>query len=99
MYFKIPRTGFYKEIGPHRTGEILDLPNGQVHYLGIVDLKGAKLFPEKEPVHMPFVGWKREQMDSWSWLSPGTVIIGCLVEEGVFAVIDRGKPILRRLRT
>lgn len=98
MYFKIPRTGFYKEIGPYRTGEILDLPSGQAHYLGIVDLKGAKLFPDKEPVQMPFVGWKLEKTDPWSWLNQDTVIIGCLVEEGVFAVIDRRKPILRRVR-
>lgn len=98
MYFKIPRTGFYKEVGPHRTGEILDLQCGQAHYLGIVDLKGARLFPKKESVQLPFVGWRLEKTDPWSWLNPETVIIGCLVEEGVFAVIDRGKPILRRAR-
>lgn len=97
MYFKVPRTGFFKEIGPHRDGDMIDLLGGEPqHWLGSIDVKGARLLSAKRAVALPFAGWRLRELDPWIWLEENTVIMGCETEDGVFAVLDHQKPIIRK---
>ncbi|WP_256713636.1 hypothetical protein [Marinobacter sp. C18] len=43
-------------------------------------------------------GWRRSELDAWQWISKESeAFVGFLVPEGVFAVVERGKPLLKRL--
>lgn len=98
MYFKIQRTGFYKEIGPHRDGEMLELDGEFLPWLGIIDRAGARSIPGCKPVALDFAGWKLRETDGWVWLREDVVIVGCRIQEGVMAVIEYRKPMLRKRR-
>lgn len=105
MYLRYKQNMVYKDLGPLRDGTVLEVePDLIVKWLGFIerdiarswtDLVGAKevSLTRYAKVH----GWKGKELDAWKWIGEGESFVGFLVEHGVFAVVDRGQPLLKRL--
>ncbi|ARM86334.1 hypothetical protein [Marinobacter salarius] len=100
MYFKRRFNCFFQQVSPHRSGVILEVkPELFAEYLGTIDRSVARLIPGAREISLgyaEFAGWRLSELDRWQWISDGQAFVGCLINQGVFAVIDRQKPLIKK---
>lgn len=97
VYFKQRYNCYFRQIGPHRNGIQLELQQDQfAEWLGTIDRSVAKIMPGAKEVPLDFSGWRLGELDKWQWISENVSFVGCLIEGGVFAVVDYEKPLLKR---
>jgi hypothetical protein len=98
MYFKQRYNCYFREIPPLRNGLIICVGDDEwVPWLGCIDRSVARLLPGARQIPLDFDGWRVRELDAWIWLMPGTRIVGCVIDLGVFAVTEFQKPLLKRV--
>ena len=61
-------------------------------WLGFVEREYARIRPNAMPVNLDIASYSYENMpQNWTDVPEGYAVWGCLVSEGVFAVLDGGK--------
>ena len=105
MYLQYRLNCIYRPLGPLRDGTTLEVaPDKIVPWLGFIERDIARLWGQKlsaSEIALTYAGvegWRRGELDAWQWINKESVaFVGFLVPEGVFAVVERGKPLLKRL--
>lgn len=98
MYFKQRYNCFFRELLGHRDGVVLEIaPDEFSTWLGCIDRSVARTLPGAREIALDFSGWRLLQLDAWQWLDDDKAIVGCVIKEGVFAVLDYQRPLLKKL--
>jgi len=95
----------YRPLGPLRDGTTLEIERDLiVPWLGFIERDIARSWGplvDAREVSLEYAGvegWRRGELDAWQWINKASeTFVGFLVSEGVFAVVERGKPLLKRL--
>jgi len=96
VYFKQRYNCYFREIGPHRDGIVLELQEDVfADYLGTIDRLVARILPGAKEVALDFSGWRLRELDRWEWIADDCAFVGCLIEQGVFVVLDYQRPLLK----
>jgi hypothetical protein len=96
MYFKQRYNCYFRELGPHPDGVILEIaPDQFAKYQGCIDRSVARILPGAREIALDFAGWRLRELDAWQWLSDDRALVGCLIEQGVFAVLDHQRPLVK----
>ena len=74
---------------------ILDDRNTSLPWLGCIDRYAARRIQGAQQVALGIIGWKSNEMDSWTWVNDDCVVIGCEIEEGVLCVTTGSTPLLK----
>jgi len=102
MNFKRRFNCYYQPLYPHREGVVLEVaPDVFKEYLGTIDRVVARSLPGAKEISLAyagFAGWQLNDLDKWEYISDDKVFVGCLIELGVFAVIDKKRPLLKSAR-
>jgi len=105
VYLRYRMNMAYRDLGPLRDGTVLEIaPDKIVHWLGYIERDLAREWASPLGAqevsltsYAKVEGWKASELDGWQWLGPGQTFVGFLVRQGVFAVVERGKPLVKRL--
>ncbi|KXS55291.1 MAG: hypothetical protein AWU57_277 [Marinobacter sp. T13-3] len=68
-----------------------------VAWLGAIDRRVARHLNTRQVI-LEIEGWRFNELDRTIWLGVGQYVVGGLVEDGVFAVTDRRRPLLKSTR-
>ena len=105
MFFRYRFNTIYRDLPPMRNGTTLELePDLIVPWLGVLERDVARswasLVNAREiPLSYAGVeGWRASELDAWQWLANSECFVGFLVDQGVFAIIERGRPVVKRKR-
>lgn len=97
MYLRYRMNCIYRPLGPLRDGTTLEIERDLiVPWLGFIERDIARSWGPLVDARVE--GWRRGELDAWQWINKASeTFVGFLVSEGVFAVVERGKPLLKRL--
>ena len=87
-----------------RDGTFLEVePDNFAEWLGFIERDvarswGSVLNAREVPLstYAKLEAWRSGELASWNWIDKSKTFVGFLVAEGVFAVVERGKPLLKR---
>jgi hypothetical protein len=98
MYFKQYHNCYFRELGPHPDGGVMiEIAPGQfAKYQGCIDRSIARILPGAQQIALDFAGWRLRELDAWQWLSEDQALVGCLIEQGVLAVLDHQRPLIKK---
>lgn len=105
MFLRYRLNMAYRDLGPLRDGTVLEVaPDQIVHWLGFLERDLARAWMARLDAREVSLtscarveAWKAGELDAWQWLDASQSFVGFLVEQGVFAVVERGKPLIKRL--
>lgn len=105
MFLRYRMNMIYRDLGPLRDGTVLEVePEVIVKWLGFIERDIARAWADvlnaREVSLTKFArvhGWKASELDQWQWIEDHESFVGFLVEQGVFAVVERGQPLLKRM--
>lgn len=78
-------------VGVYREGAL-----EMVSWLGTVERSVAARIPNAKKVRLDFEGWRRDITDAIVWLSPGEFVVGVMLDDGVFAVTEYSRPLIKQ---
>lgn len=100
MELKRRRGGAYFSLWPGASRDPIGIVvNGYIEdvlWLGTVDRALARHLVPRDPVLLDIEAWRRDLLEPYTWLPAYTFVVGVRLEEGVAAVLDNRKPMLRR---
>lgn len=67
-----------------------------VSWLGTVERVIAARLPNARKVRLDFEGWRRDITDAIVWLNKGEFVVGVMLGDGVFAVTEYSRPLIKR---
>jgi len=91
-YATLPATGSRDAIGVVTRTNI-----ESTLWLGIADRVLVRQLNQASSVLLDIEAWRTTIVDGYNWLPAHTYMVGARIEEGVFGVIEGGKPMLRTI--
>ncbi len=103
MQLRYKLNTIYRTLGPLRDGTTIEIaPDHIVYWLGFIERDHArswkKLLRADQVALSTYAavhGWRKSELDAWQWIDSSQTFVGFLVPEGVFAVVERGRPLLK----
>lgn len=75
---------------------VLDDRKTTLPWLGIIDRRIARMLPGAHQVPLRISAWRTDVLNDWIWVPRGCLAVGCETPEGVLAVVDGSKLLLKR---
>lgn len=100
MMLKRRFNAVYRDYPPYRTGDLVGVlaNNAQPElemWLGVIDRRVARQMPDAVEVFLDFEAYRLSLLDKTQWLGPNVAVVGCKISEGVLAVTDGKKPLVK----